>query len=665
MHLHDEGIGRAIYASTSTPPEPPKHFSAKEEVPIGQMASDLLSMTIPGLQVASSSGVRMLFSRDQSEIPRFLKSIMFRSTPDLVVQARSVEAVSAVLRYANSRRIPVIPRGSGSSPFGGSVPVSGGIVLDVSGMDKVLEVEPLRLTVKVEAGARWADIDHDLSRFGLCLKTSPSSKFSTVGGWVATGGIGLNSFSMGRLENVVVSLELVTPDGTVRELQQSSPNFKAVFGSEGQLGVVTKVKLSVRKIPDKSKPHMVCFDDAASALSFAHSVAGSDVHLMHLIYENPLKFATINRLLGHEYYSRRHSVIVYLEGEDSEAKFADFLKVTGLQEEKEFLARHMWNERYFPMKVRRFGPGLLGSEVFAPQRILPEALQKAETLCAEMGLEPLFEVHFLSDGNALLLCYYLTDQGNTIGYTLDAAKSMLITSMLIDLGAKPYSVGVWNSPFSDAEDPGRVARLRSAKRELDPSGIMNSGKYFSLDGRIGGLAAKAFSPSIMRPMMKTALAFSPLTSRAMRWAYGYATKNLEPKTRTPLLRTADECAMCGACVSVCPAYLVVKDERVTARGKLITAKALARGEPISKEHSDRTFLCMRCKACEQVCQSKLELIRAYDDLEAQLEKMHGRNAKEIDTFIRFTEATPEYDELVERGLVIGAPTHGREGERCV
>ena len=191
MHLNDEGIGRAIYANTSTPPEPPKEFRAKEEPAAGQMASDLHRLGVAGLQVSSSAGVRMLFSRDQSEIPRFLKTIMFRSTPDLVVQALSVEAVSAVLKYANARGIAVIPRGSGSSPFGGSVPVAGGIVLDVSPMDKVLGIDASNQTITVQAGARWADIDHFLYGFGLCLSTSPSSRFSTVGGWVATGGVGL------------------------------------------------------------------------------------------------------------------------------------------------------------------------------------------------------------------------------------------------------------------------------------------------------------------------------------------------------------------------------------------------------------------------------------------------------------------------------------------
>jgi len=112
---------------------------------------------------------------------------------------------------------------------------------------------------------------------------------------------------------------------------------------------------------------------------------------------------------------------------------------------------------------------------------------------------------------------------------------------------------------------------------------------------------------------------------------------------------------------VCPAYLVVGDERVTARGKLLTVKAMARGAKVSKEHSDRIFLCMRCKACEQVCQSKLELISAYEALEKELEKLHGKDAKEIETFTRYAESTPEYDALVQRGLVLGAPKHGMGG----
>ena len=659
--MSSEGVGRAIDPGIAPSSSARKEFSSKEEPVEGALAAQLAKSRPKDLRIVSSAGGRLLYSRDQSEIPRFMKEIMFESLPELVLQAKSAEAVSAVLKFASSRGVTVIPRGSGSSPFGGSVPVRGGIVLDVSPMDMVLEIDPEQRIVRVEAGARWADVDGQLERHGLCLSTTPSSKFSTVAGWIATGGMGLNSFSKGHVRESVKSLQLVTSDGAIREITKGDPLFSSVFGSEGQLGVITSVTLEARDRPRSSTPHMVCFPDHASALSFAYALSTSSVKPSHIVYENAAKFRLINRSLGKDYFEPSDAILVNTEGEDSDALFRSFLKGLSLVEEKEYLARYMWNERFFPMKIRKFGPGLLGSEVLVPLKLLPDALSRATSVCAELGLEPLFEVHFLNDGNGMLLCYYVTDQGNTIGYTLDAAKSMLITSALIDLGAKPYSIGIWNNAFSDAEDRKKIEELRKAKSKLDPTGIMNAGKFFSLSGRFGGAAGIAFSPRLMRPVLKTMLVFSPLTSRLMRVAYKFASKRLKPKSRTDLLRVADECAMCGACVSVCPAYLIVGDERVTGRGKLLTAKALARGARITKEHSDMTFLCMRCKACEQVCQSKLELVSAYDVLEKELEQLHGKDAKAIERFVKYAETTPEYDDLITRGLVIGAPKHGMGG----
>ncbi len=103
-------------------------------------------------------------------------------------------------------------------------------------------------------------------------------------------------------------------------------------------------------------------------------------------------------------------------------------------------------------------------------------------------------MHFLQGPDALLLCYYLTDQSNQSLYTLDAAKSMVVTSALIGLGARPYSLGVWNNSFADHWPAEETARLRRAKDRLDPAGIMNPGKYFALKGRMFGAAGILFSP---------------------------------------------------------------------------------------------------------------------------------------------------------------------------
>ncbi|MEM4277153.1 MAG: FAD-binding protein [Thermoplasmata archaeon] len=627
------------------------------------IARELSAIGIPGLRIVASQGERSLYTRDQAEIPRFMKDIMFRSLPEAVVQPLSAEAVAAVLRFASSRGLTVVPRGSASSPFGGSVPVLGGLVLDTSRMNRILEVDPRARTVTVEAGARWAEVDHELERHGLTLRTYPSSRFSTVAGWLSTGGMGINSLSEGHVRESVEMVELVTADGIVRRLCHEDPLFHAIFGSEGQLGVITAVKLRVRERPTFAKPHLLLFDELDAAIGFAVSLARSEVRPAHILYEGPGKFPYINRSIGGEHFRSAHAILVSIEGKESESAFQRFVADLRPFEEREYLARYLWSERFFPMKVRRFGPGMLGSEVVVALESLGRALTEAERLCRQLDIDPLFEVHFISGGEALLLCYFVTDQGNTIRYTLDAAKSMLLTSALLDLGAKPYSIGVWNNPFSGEVDRTRLAALRAAKHSLDPHGVMNAGKMFGLSGRLGGFFGALFSPAVIRPILSVAAVWSPLTSKLMRPAYRFAERRLRPKTRRELLRIADECAMCGACVSVCPAYLVVGDERVTARGKLLTLKEIARGADITKEHAHRMFLCMRCKACEQVCQSKLALVDAYELLERELEALYGKDLSEIERFVRYAESTPEYDRLIEQGLVLGAPKHGMGGGR--
>jgi FAD/FMN-containing dehydrogenase/ferredoxin len=659
-HMTSSGVGRPIYGNG--PPSTRETFGAKEEPFRDRASKRVAALGIPDLRVVASSGERMLYSRDQSEIPRFLKTFAFTTHPDVVVQPMSVGALSAVLRHASSEGMTVVPRGAGSSPFGGSVPVTGGIVVDMSRMDGIMEIDEDNKTITVEAGTRWADIDHELSRLGLRVPTCPSSKFSTVGGWIATGGLGINSYSKGHLKSHVLALELVSPDGVVRRLSQADPEFAAVFGSEGQLGVVATATIALVDVPKAGRPHLLLFDAPSEALEFAGKVLESDVGPGHVFYESGSKIQLVSGALGGEHLRMLDAVVVSIEGEESEGRFAKLLKSLGLSEEKEYVARYLWNERFFPMKVRTKGPGLLGTEVLIHQNRLEGAMSAATDACRAMGLEPLFEIHYLPDGDALMLCFFLVDQGNTFAYTVHAFESLILARLLIDAGARPYSIGIWNHAFSDHTDRSEREALSKVKDKLDPLDIMNSGKYFTLSGRWAGLGGKVFDPRVMKPVLRIIVAISPLSYSLLGRLSALIRERFEPKRRDPVVALADECAMCGSCVSVCPAYQLTGDERVTARGKLLTAKAVAGGLRITEEHAHRMFLCMRCKACEQVCQSKLELIPSYEELERSLESSFGKDAKEIEQFLRFAERSPVYDALVSKGLVIGAPRDDRGGE---
>ncbi len=622
----------------------------------GKVFKGISALNIPDLKVTSAKGSLALYSRDQADVPEILRSTLFDTMPDVVVQPFSVPAVQAILRYAASKKIPVVVRGAGSSPFGGSMPVKGGIVLDMNTLNNVIRFNPDRKTVKVEAGIRWADLDWFLEKKGMSVRSYPSSRFSTVGGWIACGGIGVGSVSVGRLIESVEEVEVVTSQGEVKILTPNDPMFHPVFGSEGQLVVIASVTLQVRERPKALTPRLVFFPDHESAIGYAVKLASSEKGPMDLTYFSPAKLKGLNQVLGRGDYPEAHGIMATYEN-DKDAEANPVPK--GAKLAQPYLSFLMWNERFFPMKFRKLGPGLMGSEVLAPKEKMTKIVAKALEVCDRHGIEPMLEIHFLGNGDGMLLCYYITDQTKQLKYTMDSFRGLLISKALYEDGATPYSFGVWNHLFVDYGDAEEKKALTAAKHQMDPANIMNRGKFPRLSGRMGGLPAALFSPGVLGSVLKMVNSLALVAAPAVKViASG---ELMERQGNDLLLDTADECAMCGACVGVCPAYMLTKDERVTARGKLLTARKMDTYGAVTKEHAHVTFLCMRCKACEQVCQSKLHLIPVYEEMERRLAAMHGKDDEMVKRFVEQAENSAAYDALVDRGLVLGSPSKNVEG----
>jgi FAD/FMN-containing dehydrogenase/ferredoxin len=631
-------------------------FPEEGEVQKGKIFKAIEALNIPDLRITSARGTLALYSRDQADVPDMLRSTLFDTVPDVLVQPFSVPAIQAVLRFAASKKIPVVVRGAGSSPFGGSMPVKGGIVLDMNTLNNVISYDAGRKTVKVEAGIRWADLDWFLEKKGMSVRSSPSSRFSTVGGWIACGGIGVGTVSAGRLIESVEEVEVVTSLGEVKRLAPKDPLFHPVFGSEGQLAVVASVTLQVRERPKALAPRLLFFPDHESAIGYAAKLASSEKRPMDLTYFSPAKFKGLNQVLGRGDYPEAHGIMATYENDKDAAANAVPKGATLAQPYLSFL---MWNERFFPMKFRKLGPGLMGSEVLAPKEKVTKIVARALQICEQHGLEPMMEIHFLGNGDGMLLCYYITDQTKQLKYTMDSFRGLLISKALYEEGATPYSFGVWNHLFVDYGDAEEKKALTEAKRQMDPSNVMNRGKFPRLGGRMGGLPAVLFSPGVLGSVLKMVNSLAPVAAPVVKViASG---EIMERQGKDLLLDTADECAMCGACVGVCPAYMLTKDERVTARGKLLTARKMDTYGAVTKEHAHATFLCMRCKACEQVCQSKLHLIPVYEEMERRLAEQYGKNDEMVKRFVERAENSAAYDALVDRGLVLGSPSKNVEG----
>ncbi|MEZ6186293.1 MAG: FAD-binding oxidoreductase [Planctomycetota bacterium] len=192
--------------------------------------------------------------------------------PDAVVRPASVPEVQAVVRLCQQAQVPLVPWGAGSGVCGGSVAVRGGVALDLKRLDRVRTLVPESLYVEVEAGMNGQLFEDRLQRAGLTLGHFPSSiTCSTVGGWVAARGAGQLSGKYGKIEDMVLALEVVLPDGRLVRTPltpraATGPDWNQVFvGSEGVLGVVTAAVFRIARLPRRRSFAAFEFPDLGAA----------------------------------------------------------------------------------------------------------------------------------------------------------------------------------------------------------------------------------------------------------------------------------------------------------------------------------------------------------------------------------------------------------------
>jgi len=188
--------------------------------------------------------------------------------PDLVLLPQNSQQISEILKLANENKIPIYPRGSGTSLSAGHLAAYGGIILDLNQMNKIISIDIVNNIVEVEPGVICDELNEELKSYNYFFPPDPgSSSVCTIGGMVATNAGGVQAFKYGVSKNYVMYLEVVTADGDILNLGSkvlksvSSYNLKDLFvGSEGTLGIITKIGLRIRPLPEKRKLGFFVFD---------------------------------------------------------------------------------------------------------------------------------------------------------------------------------------------------------------------------------------------------------------------------------------------------------------------------------------------------------------------------------------------------------------------
>ena len=619
----------------------------------------------PEARVHVDPSFRDQYARDLGQVPGYLARLLFRTTPDVVVQPGSTDDVVRTLRFARECKLPITPRGVASWGFGGAVPTKGGIVIDTSPLDAIHPPDVSARTIEVEGGAKWGHIDRAIESVGLALQCYPSSRFSTVAGWISTGGYGLTAFGRGHLKHSVAWVELVSPEGDVRRVTEEDRHFDLLFGSEGQLGIITRVCLKLEERARISTPHLFYGASREALFDFVRSLSKEDIDVPMVKYFDASLMKRFNAIYSHHDHSgagiveNHDAILVQVDGAASERRFQDFLAQRAaacnghhapLREAPAYAARYIWHDRYNPLKIQMLGPSMLAGELVMHTADAGDFIEAAQALGRSYKLDVLIESHFVRDDagdiQMLLIPMFLSDRRRPLMYLAHVTLVPMLTRLGVRMGGKPYGIGIWNTPFLTARhDAERLDRLRRWKAEVDPHAEMNPGKFWTIGSRFFGLTGLPFAPTFFGWAMDLMLALQRVLGAPVPRYDGE-----DVRSRAPVMSiedTATQCTNCGNCVAVCPAYQVTKDERTTARTKLRLGHRAVTGAPIAQTESDQAWLCTRCGECERVCQSELPLLAAYEAIEGQLEPSFGRPDAAIQSFVTGLGSDPNYLELIE------------------
>jgi glycolate oxidase len=440
----------------------------------------------------------VLTSREDLIPYAFDGTAAMKEMPGSVVFAVSTEQISAVLKLANDTETPVVTRGSGTGLSGGSVPAADCIVLCTVKMGAILEVDAANLTMTVEPGVTTIQIAEAAEKAGLFYPPDPGSmKISTIGGNVAENSGGLRGLKYGVTRNYVMGMEVVLPDGEVMRLGNKCVKDVAGFslkdvmiGSEGTLGVITKVLLRLIPKPAAKKTMVATFDAMDAAAQTVSDIIAAQIipctlefldrTTIHCVED----FAKVGLPLDCEALllmeTDGHPAAVAEEA----AKMEELAKANGAMEvrvardaaEAEQLATA---RRSAFSALARLAPTTILEDATVPRselahmiRFVAEVAKKHELKIGTFG--------HMGDGN--LHPTFLTDERNEaeIHRVHEAFKE--IFDEAIRLGGTitgEHGIGLAKKEFLPKfAGAAQMRVMRELRKALDPKGILNPGKMF-------------------------------------------------------------------------------------------------------------------------------------------------------------------------------------------
>jgi len=572
-----------------------------------------------GPRVAFDKVERMFYSHDVGSLPSLVKPLLGSTLPAGIVQPLTEQDVIDLVKFANDHGIPLVPRGKSTSGYGGVTPVNGGIVADFAWMNKVVAVDAQAQTVTVQPGMIWEKLGKMLREHDLALRTYPSSApSSTVGGWLAQGGVGFGAFEHGAFRESVVSCRIVLPSGQARQI--SGGDLDLVSDAEGITGFITEVTLRVRRAEPEAL-WGIRFDTAGALALALNAIRQAKLPLWSVSFINPKMGELKNQLPppmehGHPVHEHRPTVpqayIAILAAPESrraaiEAQLPSLVKASGGQMLDAELVQHEWDERFDLMHVKRLGPSIAPAEVLVPLSNLGAALKGIED---RVALPMVMEGMVSGNGEVTILGFILHDERK---FTFNFAFGLALTVLRIakENGGRAYSTGLYfANEAKNVLGADRLKRLGDYKAKVDPKGLFNPGKVLKGKPALGAFmsAAGAFEPVVRFFGNRSA---SPIGERTE----GQGRRGIPDDVAW----YAWACSQCGYCVDECDQYYGRGWESQTTRGKWYFLRQYMQGKADwNQKMVDSILACTTCELCNVRCCEDLPIEPSWLKMRGQL-----------------------------------------------
>jgi Fe-S oxidoreductase/FAD/FMN-containing dehydrogenase len=583
---------------------------------------------------------RLLYGHDIAAMPGLFRPLTGNTTPDAVVQPGNEAELIECVRWAYARRIPLVPRGKGSSGYGGVIPVRNGLVVDFYRMKEVLAIDPQVETATVEPGITWEQLDTKLKPKGLTLRLYPTSyPSSSVGGWLAQGGAGIGSYEFGWLADNVVSARVVLSTGEVREL--SGQDLDLVSEAEGTTGFISRVTLRVQKTPELELTAVAC-PEAHLLTSVFQRCVEKDIPLWSVVFINPRMAELKNKAPvrmhnGHPAEAKVLLPAAYIATlayrKEDRSRVLPVLEEALKPCQGEILsakiAEHEWENRFKLMIVKRLGPSLVPAEVVVPLENLGAFMEEIEQRVKQPVVKEGVIVRKGRDGKpeAVILGFIPSDE-RKFSYNFVFGLVLTVLKIAAKHGGRPYSTGLY---FTGRKNlilgKDRVKRLKRFRREADARRILNPGKVLS-SGLLGRVVKWA---EVLEPL------FRPFGNRVVTKVGERIGK---PVRGIPadVAWYAYGCSQCGYCIDECDQFYGRGWESQSPRGKWYWLRKYMEGKVDWNQSMTDTFLvCTTCELCNLRCSASLPIEPSWMKLRGKL--IHEDKRMTFPPFEMMAEAT--------------------------